>query len=91
MKTLEVMRDINRWNDYCGTNYNNIGELVADSFVWHYSGDKDKMYVTDSHVKTSFDLSSQRLSDFLRTGEVMNWKPEDDASLYTEFNKVTNK
>ena len=83
----EVFRDINRWNDYCGTNYNSIDELVSDSFLWHYCGDKDRFYTSIPSVKTSFDLSSQRLTDFLRTGEVMNWKPEDDVSLYVDFNK----
>ena len=84
--TEKIFRVIEVWNDYCGTNYNNIDELVADSFLWHYCGDKDKFYNEIPSVKTSFDLSSQRLVNFLNTGEIMNWKPEDDTSLYVNFN-----
>lgn len=80
--TEAVFKDIARWNDYCGTNYENINDLVNDSFLWHYCGDKDMAYRTIPSVKISFDLSSKRLNAFLSTGEVMRWKPEDDNSLY---------
>ena len=84
--TEPAFREIDKWNDYYGTNYNNINDLIADSFLWHYCGDKDMFYSDIPSVKASFDLSSQRLNTFLSTREVMEWKPEDDATLYVNFN-----
>jgi hypothetical protein len=57
-------------------------KVGSQSVALFYCGDKDMTYRTIPSVKTSFDLSSKRLNAFFSTGEVMQWKPEDDTSLY---------
>jgi len=81
MCSESIYRDINRWNEYTGSEYESIEELVQASFLWHYCGDKEVYYETVPHVKDSFDLSEERLAEFLKTGVVMDWKPSDDDIL----------
>lgn len=77
-----VFRDITRWNDLNRTDYASVDDLVGQSYLWHYSGDKEMFYSRIPHVKTAFDLSEARLARFLSTGEVMPWQPSDDSVLY---------
>jgi hypothetical protein len=76
-----VFREIERWNEYTGAEYETILDLVRESYFWHYCGDKTDFYAHNPHVKTSFDLSEERLAEFLKTGTVMDWKPSDDDIL----------
>ena len=83
VKKDAVFNDISKWNTYNNTNYKSIDELVSESYLWHFCGDKDLYYNNiyyrgHEFVKTVFDLSTQRLEEFLETGKVMEWKPEDD-------------
>ena len=77
-----VFRDIDRWNEYTGAEYEDINALIDASYLWHYCGDKDVFYRDIPTVKTAFDLSEERLNNFLETGEVMSWTPELDSVLY---------
>ena len=77
-----VFRDIRRWNELNRTEYADIDALVGQSDLWHYPGDKTAYYEQIPHVKAAFDLSEERLSRFLSTGEVMAWQPSDDSSLF---------
>ena len=60
-------------------------DLVDQSYTWHFRGHKDFMYINYPSVKVAFDLSKQRLDDFLLSKKVMQWKPEDDAILTTHL------
>lgn len=77
-----VFRDIGRWNTLNNADYASIDDLIGQSYMWHYSGNKTVFYAQIPHVKTSFDLSEERLALFLSTGEVMTWQPADDSALY---------
>lgn len=81
---------IDKWNHYCGTNYQTINELVEDSVMWHFSGDKEYMYLGNTFIQTVFRLSESRLVKFLRTGEVMKWTADDDANLVGFLKPVFN-
>lgn len=81
MSVIGNFRIIEHWNIYNNTSYETIEELIDSSYLWHFCGDKKRMYNTVSVVKMAFYLSELRLSAFLKTGNVMQWKPEDDMPL----------
>jgi len=80
-----LLRDIQHWNTFGKCSYSSLQELIDASVIWHFSGNKENFFMYIPFMKKVFMLSEKRLVDFLRTGEVMQWKFADDAELYTFY------
>ena len=80
-----IFKDISAWNKFFKVKYESIEEFVKNSYTWHFRGNKNVMYNQYPIVRTAFDLSEQRLNDFLLSKQVMQWEPKDDITLTTFY------
>lgn len=77
-----LIQFVDRWNNYHGTNYDTIEELIRSSYFWHFHEDKKEhmKYPLLKHIIESF---MNDMYEFRQTGIVKPWSPEDDESFYT--------
>ena len=80
----DALNNIAYWNLFYGSHYKSVADLILRSYLWHFNGDKEKMYTDFKSVKCCFDVSRQRLQDFIKFGTVMPWTPEDDYIFYSQ-------
>ena len=76
------MINILNWNLLFDTHYKSIGDLVSRSYLWHFCGDKNVMYKEIRAAKICFDVSEDRLAEFLQSGKVLPWHSNDDDFIF---------
>ena len=81
----ERFRNIKRWNRLNGTEYTDINDLIGQSYIFHYPGDKEMFVKEIPCVRAAFELLEERLERFLSTGTVEEWRPWDDDSALVEW------
>lgn len=73
---------VEKWNQYYGTNYASIKEMVDASYFWHFHEKKAEMTQQFPLIARIFSLLFSDYDKFAQTGIVQPWEPKDDALFY---------
>lgn len=76
-----LVQYVDRWNNYFGTKYDSVDELIRASYFWHFHENKQE-HLRYPLLKFIMETFMNDMLEFRKTGVVKPWSPEEDEPFY---------
>ena len=78
----DYLRKVEKWNQYYGTHYSTMKEMVDASYFWHFYESKSQLRKDYPLIDKIFTMLFNDYDEFVSTGIVKPWEPKDDSAFY---------